>query len=278
MVEDDLIKKKYLRIDKSASVSKLIGQLKLHKEKAALVFDKNKFLGVADTHLLVKTKLNPAQMKVKKIVKRVHVLNGKESLKETVRLMFAADTRMLPVKEKGQIIGVVKSKDIISKLKETEHAKKKITEVMTPNFIAIYEHERIGKAIYLMKENNISRLPIVDKEGVLVNIISLTDLLNNFILNQQSKSESRGRGSPTMKGTRTIRAFRQRIDLNAFPVKNISTTIMITASPEDTLERVIDKMERFDISSIVVVDGKFPEGIVTTRDLLKLFLKDMVTY
>jgi hypothetical protein len=40
MVDDELIKKRYLAVDKSDSISRLIGQLKLHDAKAALVFDK----------------------------------------------------------------------------------------------------------------------------------------------------------------------------------------------------------------------------------------------
>ena len=68
MVEDSLIKKRFVSVDKKDTVSKLIGQLKLKKEKAALVFDKKKFLGVADTHLLVRTKQDPAELKVGKII------------------------------------------------------------------------------------------------------------------------------------------------------------------------------------------------------------------
>ena len=281
MVEKGLIKNKYIKVDKSDSVSTLIGLLKLHKAKAALIFDKKKFLGVADTHLLIRTKQDPAELKAGKIVKRVPVLTGKEPLKEVVRLMFTAETRILPVKEDNIIIGVINAKDIITKLNETEFAKQPLSKIMSLEPITVNENERLGKAIYLMREENISRIPVVNEKGEIVNIIALTDLLFYFVLTQQSKSETKGRGGLTKHGSSTIRAYRDRIEFDGFPVRNLSRTIgtpvMITASPEDTLERTIDKMERFDISSIIVVELKKPVGVVSTRDLLKLFLKDLVT-
>ncbi|MBW2995920.1 CBS domain-containing protein [Candidatus Woesearchaeota archaeon] len=277
MVEKHLIKKGYVAVDKKDSVSKLIGQLDLHNAKAALVFDKKKFLGVADTHLLVRTKLDPTEMKIAKIVKPVPPLTGKESIEETVRLMFTAETRILPVIQNSMVIGIVASKDLIQELNKTKFANDKITKIMSLTPITVHENERIGKAIYIMKEKNISRIPIVDEKGEIINIACLKDFLDKFILRQQSKTDRRGRGTLTQFGPRTIRAFKDKTHYDAYSVNNIATSVMITASPDDTLSRVLDKMERFDISSIVVVEGKKPVGIVTTRDLLRLFLKDLVT-
>ena len=279
MVDDELIKKRYLAVDKSDSVSRLIGQLRLHDAKAALVFDRKRFLGVADTHLLVRTKLDPARMRVGKIVKRVPTLHGEESIEETARLLFTAEVRCLPVIENGMVTGVVRSMDLIKELQKTDDATRALSEIMTLKPITVEEDDVVGTAISIMRENHISRVPIVDENGNLVNIAALTDLLMEFILFQQSKTERRGRGTLTQFGPRTIRAFRQdKTDYNRFPIKNISTSFMITAAPGDSLGRTINKMERFDISSIVVVEGKKPVGIVTTRDMLKLFLKNQITY
>ncbi|MBD3354451.1 CBS domain-containing protein [Candidatus Woesearchaeota archaeon] len=274
MVNERLIKKRYIAVDISDSISALIGKLKQNNAKTALVLDKNKFEGIADTHRLIRTKINPTEVRVKKIIKHIPTLNGGESLKETIRLMYTGETRILPVIKDKKVIGIVHSKDIIQELAKTKHADKKIKEIMTLEPITIKQDSSVGEAISIMKEKHISRIPVVDEQNNLINIAALTDFMYKFTLRQQSKTERKGRESPA-KRTKSFKA--QKTDLNKFPVKNIATPILVTASPEDTLERVIEKMERFDISSIVVKEDKKAVGIITTRDFLRLFLEDLIT-
>jgi len=274
MVNKHLIKKRYISVDSSDSISKLIGKLKQNNAKTALIFDHKKFKGIADTHKLIRTKIDPTEVKVKKIIKHIPTLNGEESLKETVRLMYTGETRILPVIKEEQVIGIIHSQDIIQELAKTKQSKKKIKEVMTLEPTTIKQDNSVGEAISIMKEKNISRIPIVDEQNNLINIAALTDFMYKFTLRQQSKTERKARESPA-KRTKSFKA--QKTDLNKFPVKNIATPILVTASPDDTLERVIGKMERFDISSIVVKEDKKAVGIITTRDLLRLFLEDLIT-
>ena len=59
MLAKELIKEDYVKIDKDKPISELIGLLRLTNQKAALVFDKKKFIGVSTKDLLLKTRLNP---------------------------------------------------------------------------------------------------------------------------------------------------------------------------------------------------------------------------
>ena len=46
----------------------------------------------------------------------------------------------------------------------------------------------------------------------------------------------------------------------------------------ESVSKLIDKMNEYDISSLVIVKDKKPIGIITLRDLLKLFMKDRLTF
>ena len=135
--------------------------------------------------------------------------------------------------------------------------------------MTVNENDRVGKAIEIFKENKIDRIPIVDKKGELINIASMTDIMFNFILQQQRKTEARGIGRNKPK----TRAFRDRFEADAFPIKNFATPIMIDAKPEDSVSKIIDLMKEFEISSIVLIKDKKPVGIITERNLLKLLIK-----
>jgi len=52
-------------------------------------------------------------------------------------------------------------------------------------------------------------------------------------------------------------------------VKDVMTKDVKTVTPKSSVMAAIQKMNKFDIGSVVVVQGKKPVGIITERDLLK---------
>ena len=83
----------------------------------------------------------------------------------------------LIVTEKESCIGIITERDIIQKIicpgkdpKET-----KVSEIMSSNVITIQSLETLEKALELMKEYKIKKLPVVSNE-VLVGIITLSDI------------------------------------------------------------------------------------------------------
>ena len=52
-------------------------------------------------------------------------------------------------------------------------------------------------------------------------------------------------------------------------VKEIMRSDVKTARPDSAVSHVVEKMNRFDIGSIVIVQEKRPIGIITERDILR---------
>jgi len=275
MKAKEVMSKDYVKVDVHDTVSAVFGKLKRTKHSTALIFEGDKYKGVFSKHRIIKTRLDPVKLKVRKVIKHVPVLNGGEDLKKTARLIYTSNMPVLPVIVKNKLLGVVKAIDVVDNL-GLKAKRKKMSEVATHEPLVVHENDETATAIRAMFYNAVDRLPIVDKEGNLLNIVSLHDILTHFLLMQQSKTEARGRGGLTQKGPRTIRAYRKRPDIRALPVRNFATPIIITASMDDNVRTVIAKMKKFDISSIVIAKGKKPVGIVTIRDLLSLFLKEYV--
>ncbi len=275
MKAKEVMSKDYVKADVHDTVSSVFGKLKRSKHSTALIFDGKKYKGVFSKHRLVKTKLDPAELKTGKMVKHVPVFKGDEDLKETARLIYTSNMPVLPVIENDKLIGVVKAIDVVDNL-DLKAKRKKMKDVATHEPLVVHENDETATAIRIMFYNTIDRLPIVDKQGNLLNIVTLHDILTHFLLMQQSKTEARGRGGLTQKGPRTIRAYKKRPDIRALPVGNFATPVIITASMDDNVRTIIKDMRKFDISSVVIAKGKKPVGIVTIRDLLSLFLKEYV--
>jgi len=278
MIAKDLMTTNYLKIDESATVSELIGHLVRKKQRAAVVFSGKNYVGITSRRFLIRTKLDPAVLRVSHVVEKVPKLNGTEDISEVARLLYAADSFILPVVEKKIVVGIVDIIDVVNQLKSMPESSKKIKDIMTLEPIVINEDSGLGDAITVMQNKKVSRIPIVDKKGRLVNITSIADILEQFYLRLQHKAEQgkRNLGTNIKSGVDNI-GGKER-DFNLYPISNLTSTISVTGQENETVSDVLDKMNEFSISSLVIVRNKEPVGIITVRDFLKLFMKDKITY
>src|SRR5262249_17782376 len=51
-------------------------------------------------------------------------------------------------------------------------------------------------------------------------------------------------------------------------VSTVSTRLVVTAHPEDTVQAAAKRMAQYDVGSLIVVEANIPVGIITDRDLV----------
>jgi CBS domain-containing protein len=83
----------------------------------------------------------------------------------------------LIVTENNNIVGIVTERDLIERTLCGDRDPKiaKIKEIMSTNIITIDHNERVEKAIGILKENKIKKLPVT-ANNTLVGIITITDI------------------------------------------------------------------------------------------------------
>lgn len=91
----------------------------------------------------------------------------------------------LPVLENGKMVGIIAKADIINHYfcgeKGCTFLEDELVEnLMTKNYVTVRKLDYIEKAVYLLMENDISALPVMDVEKKLVGIITREDILNTF--------------------------------------------------------------------------------------------------
>ena len=79
---------------------------------------------------------------------------------------------------------------------QNEDMTMRVKDVMTPNVICIGADEPILKAARLMLQNRISGLPVIDKDGELVGIVTESDFLRRSELGTQRRRPKWLRCSP----------------------------------------------------------------------------------
>lgn len=86
---------------------------------------------------------------------------------------------VLVVDEKGTLLGIVTERDIVVRVvaKGLDPSRTSVGEIMTRNPITIFEDARLSDAAELMRSKRIGHLPVVNREGRLVGIVTRYDIV-----------------------------------------------------------------------------------------------------
>ena len=106
----------------------------------------------------------------------VKVIGPDVTIREAARTMREGDFGMLPVGENDRMIGAISDRDIaIRAIGEGKGPAAKVREVMSAGIYRAYDDDTVERAVELMSEHQVRRLPVVDHQKRLVGIVALGD-------------------------------------------------------------------------------------------------------
>lgn len=122
-----------------------------------------------------------------------------------------------------------------------------VGELMTPDPIVIDESATVDDAVRALEENEITGLPVVDRDGVLVGVISHTDIVR----------------------ARAVAHLWHRWP--GLRVRHLMHAPALTADRAMNMEEAAQLMEHNHVHRLVVVgdDQLTPIGIISTTDLVR---------
>jgi len=124
--------------------------------------------------------------------KQVITIDSNDSMNDAMDLLKKHDIKMLPVMEKGKLVGIVTDRDL-KKASASEAtsldihellyliSKIKIKEIMTKNPITVPEDYTIEETAEVLLKHKISGVPVVDPYGDIVGTITQNDLFRIII-------------------------------------------------------------------------------------------------
>lgn len=118
-------------------------------------------------------------MKVSEAMTRtVRIASPDQSIREVARIMAEVDTGVLPVGENDRLVGMITDRDIaIRAVAEGKGPDATVREVMTQDVKYCFEDDDVDQVTRNMAENQVRRLPVLNRDKRLVGIISLGDLV-----------------------------------------------------------------------------------------------------
>jgi CBS domain-containing protein len=141
----------------------------------------------------------------------------------------------------------------------------KVKDIMTEPVITIIE-DTLQEVAQIMLEHRIGGLPVINESGELTGIVTESDftakekcvpfsmfrapqLFGTWLGNDAEDSYARGRN---------------------IPAREVMSTSLVTVTENDSIEKVLELILKYDINRIPVVKDRKPVGIVARRDLLRV--------
>ena len=139
----------------------------------------------------------------------------------------------------------------------------KVKDVMTTNVISVPPETTVLQAARLMLQHHISGLPVIDKTGTLVGILSEGD----FLRRQETRTEKRrSRWLEFVMGPGRIAD--EYTHSHGKNVGEVMTDIVRTIDEGAALEDVVRMMERYRIKRVPVTRGNKVVGIMTRSNIM----------
>ena len=124
--------------------------------------------------------------------KQVITVDANDSMNKAIHLLKEHNIKMLPVMEKGKLVGVVTDRDLkrssasdATSLEIHELlyliSKIKVKDIMTKNPVTIPLDYTIEEAAEVLLKHNISGVPVIDHHGNIVGIITQNDIFRTLI-------------------------------------------------------------------------------------------------
>jgi len=130
----------------------------------------------------------------------------------------------------------------------------RIKDIMTKNPFMVDSETLVLDAQRIMRENNIRRLPVIDK-GKLVGIVTLHDLLE---------------ASPSPATSLSV--YELNYLLSKMKVKEVMTKDPVSLSPDTPFEEALRIGQEKKIGSFPVVDNGKLVGITTESDIVRVLI------
>jgi CBS domain-containing protein len=111
------------------------------------------------------------------MTKDVRVISPKQTIREAAKTMLDIDAGVLPVGESDKLVGMITDRDIaVRGVALGKGPDASVGDVMTTDVKYCFDDQEIDDVTQNMGDNQVRRLPVVNREKRLVGILSLGDV------------------------------------------------------------------------------------------------------
>ncbi len=251
----DIVMTEFVEVDVDERLAKVRAKFEDADTRGVIITDDGEYEGVIGESELVKSQIKD-DTKASVLMTSAPRIDHHEDIRETARLLVEGDVRIAPVFRGEQLTGIITTDGILSAVLDNLGALT-VDQIYSEDVIDITAKSTVGQAINRLREHGISRLPVVDDNGVLSGVITTHDIVDFVVRDHERQHKG------DMSGDRD-----RMLDL---PVENLMTSPVLTVDPTETVKTAVERMFDREISGLVVTedDDRSVAGVITKTDVLR---------
>jgi len=244
----------FIEVDADKRLGKIRSIFDRENPKGLIVTNDGGYVGIISEKQLVKSHVED-NTKAAALVRSAPKIDRYEDVREVARMLVEGDVKIAPVYEGEKLAGVITEDAILDAVIENLDALV-VEQIFTEEVVTIGEKDRVGRAINLLREHGISRLPVTDDGGRLAGVITTHDIVDFVVRDDRRQGRHDRRGD-----------IDRMLDL---PVYDLMTSPVLTATPDESVREAVSRMLDNDVAGLVVTgDDDEIAGVVTKTDVLR---------
>lgn len=252
---EELMRLQYKWIDENESLGKALSCFDESCDLLLVKDNEQKYTGILTERMILRSGLDRAKTKVKNLKRFAPNIIRSTLVPYAAGLMVQNDVLHLPVFDEDKVVGIIDDMDMLTAVAIKDFGKQNVKNFMSNDVHFIEHQEKISVALHSFRDYHIGRLPVVNNDK-LIGMITLHDVVTKMI-------------QPNERADLYGNVLRKKESLWDLPVESIMSNPVITSSDSASIQDVIHKMDKFQVSGIPVLDQtNMLVGIVTKKDIL----------
>lgn len=257
----DIATKDFIEVDVGTRMGKVRSTFENGNPKGIIVTDDGEYEGVISEREVLQSHVED-DAKVSALLKPSRnspapKLDRYEDVRETARQLIESNSKVAPVFENDNLWGVISGDAILEAVLENLDTLT-VGDIYSDDPITVDENDGIGKAINYLRENGISRLPVLNENGFLTGVVTTHDIAD-FVIRQNERMTTGDRVGDNDR----------MLDV---PVYDIMNSPVETTTLDTTAKEAVEEMLDDDYAGLMITpqdDDRIVNGIVTKTDVLR---------
>lgn len=259
-----LIKEEYKQLPHNTKISKAHSVLESTKD-IAIVTKNGEYEGIISAEQLLRGDINAKEATIQRLYKKAPKIKSTDDVEDAIQLLYGKDLKLAPVFKKDKVIGTIHIQDLLgSVIKHNTTITAK--ELMTEKVRTVNPNTKLRNVIAALKEENVSRLPVTQKNEP-VGIVTVYDITHNVF----KPKNRQNRGQPGSKG----HYMGEKESILDVEVRSIMNRNPETVTPDTNIKEVIQTMTQKDIGSVLITQENQLRGILTRKDIVRKVVREI---
>ena len=224
--------------------------------KAIVITDDGEYAGIVTERQILQSHVED-NTKASAFMRSAPRIDRAEDIREVARMLVEGGTKVAPVFNGEELWGIITADAILESVLEHLDAIT-VEQIYTEDVVTINADTTVGRAINLLREHGISRLPVLADDGRLEGVVTTHDL-RDVIIRDMDKATVGDRAGD----------IERILDI---PVYDVMNSPVETADPDEAVSAAVSRMFDDDYSGLVVTrdeNDRQVAGVVTKTDVLR---------